>query len=89
MKKTLSILIFVITSWTNAAAQNLDSAAVETLMDQAMQVTKMAWRNVWRNTRRSGVTIANEEGKLIAGAIGSYRYVLLANHGMLTAGNSI
>jgi len=22
-----------------------------------MQVTKMAWRNVWRNTRRSGVTI--------------------------------
>ncbi len=54
-----------------------------------MQVKKMAWRNVWRNTRRSGVTIANEEGKLIAGAIGSYRSVLLANHGMLTAGNSI
>ena len=23
-----------------------------------MQITKMAWRNVWRNTRRSGVTIA-------------------------------
>jgi len=37
MKKTLSILIFVITSWTNAAAQNLDSAAVETLMDQAWE----------------------------------------------------
>ena len=35
MKKTLSILIFVITSWTNAAAQTLDSAAVEPLMDQA------------------------------------------------------
>ena len=37
MKKTLSILIFAITSWTNAAAQNIDSAAVETLMDQAWE----------------------------------------------------
>lgn len=37
VKKTLSILIFAITSWTNAAAQNIDSAAVETLMDQAWE----------------------------------------------------
>ena len=36
-----------------------------------------------------GVPVANEEGRLISEALGSYRSVLLANHGYLTTGASL
>ncbi|KAL2820978.1 class II aldolase/adducin N-terminal [Aspergillus cavernicola] len=36
-----------------------------------------------------GVPIADQEGVIISGALGSYRSIVLANHGMLTAGSSV
>jgi L-fuculose-phosphate aldolase len=36
-----------------------------------------------------GVPVANEEGKLIAAALGSRRSILLAHHGLLTAGKTL
>jgi L-fuculose-phosphate aldolase len=36
-----------------------------------------------------GVPVANEEGKLIAAALGSRRSILLAHHGLLTVGKTL
>lgn len=36
-----------------------------------------------------GVPVANEEGRLISGALGDKRAVLLANHGFLTVGKTL
>lgn len=43
-----------------------------------------AWLEEW-----PGVPIANEEGELIASALGQRRSVLLAHHGLLTTGKSL
>jgi len=36
-----------------------------------------------------GVPVADDEGRIISGALGSAKTILLANHGLLTAGSSI
>src|SRR4051812_13602057 len=36
-----------------------------------------------------GVPVADDEGRIISGALGKAKSILLANHGLLTAGNSI
>jgi L-fuculose-phosphate aldolase len=36
-----------------------------------------------------GVPVADDEGRIISGALGKAKTILLANHGLLTAGNSI
>ncbi|HEY2337928.1 MAG TPA: aldolase [Burkholderiales bacterium] len=36
-----------------------------------------------------GVPVADDEGRIISGALGNAKSILLANHGLLTAGNSI
>jgi len=36
-----------------------------------------------------GVPVADDEGRIIAGALGSAKTVLLANHGLLATGNSV
>ena len=36
-----------------------------------------------------GVPVADDEGRIISGALGSAKTILLANHGLLTAGNSV
>jgi L-fuculose-phosphate aldolase len=36
-----------------------------------------------------GVPIADDEGRLISGALGGAKCILLANHGLLTAGSSV
>lgn len=36
-----------------------------------------------------GVPVADDEGRIISGALGSAKAILLANHGLLTAGSSI
>ena len=36
-----------------------------------------------------GVPVADDEGRIISGALGNAKTILLANHGLLTAGNSI
>jgi L-fuculose-phosphate aldolase len=35
------------------------------------------------------VPVADDEGRIISGALGAAKTILLANHGLLTAGNSI
>lgn len=36
-----------------------------------------------------GVPVADDEGRIISGALGGAKTILLANHGLLTAGNSV
>lgn len=36
-----------------------------------------------------GVPVADDEGRIISGALGDAKTILLANHGLLTAGNSV
>lgn len=36
-----------------------------------------------------GVPVADDEGRIISGALGSAKAILLANHGLLTAGSSV
>ncbi len=36
-----------------------------------------------------GVPVADDEGRIISGALGSAKTILLSNHGLLTTGNSI
>jgi L-fuculose-phosphate aldolase len=36
-----------------------------------------------------GVPVADDEGRIISGALGSAKTILLANHGLLTAGASV
>jgi L-fuculose-phosphate aldolase len=36
-----------------------------------------------------GVPVADDEGRIISGALGGAKSILLANHGLLTAGNSV
>ena len=36
-----------------------------------------------------GVPVADDEGRIISGALGDAKSILLANHGLLTAGNSV
>jgi len=36
-----------------------------------------------------GVPVADDEGRIISGALGGAKAILLANHGLLTAGSSI
>ena len=36
-----------------------------------------------------GVPVADDEGRIISGALGSAKTILLANHGLLSAGNSV
>jgi L-fuculose-phosphate aldolase len=36
-----------------------------------------------------GVPVADDEGRIISGALGNAKTILLANHGLLSAGNSI
>jgi len=36
-----------------------------------------------------GAPVADDEGRIISGALGSAKSILLANHGLLTAGNSV
>src|SRR3954471_8224414 len=36
-----------------------------------------------------GVPVADDEGRIISGALGSAKSILLANHGLLTAGSSV
>ena len=35
-----------------------------------------------------GVPVADDEGRIISGALGSAKTILLANHGLLAAGSS-
>jgi L-fuculose-phosphate aldolase len=53
-------------------------------MDSAMFYDDCAYLAEW-----PGVPVADEEGRLISGALGDKRSILLAHHGMLTTGQTI
>ena len=53
-------------------------------MDAAMFYEDCAHLNEW-----PGVPLADEEGKIIAEALGKKRSILLSNHGLLTTGTTI
>jgi L-fuculose-phosphate aldolase len=53
-------------------------------MDAMVFYQDCAWLAQW-----PGVPVANEEGELIAAALGSKRSILLAHHGLLTVGKDL
>ena len=53
-------------------------------MDVAMFYNDCAYLSHW-----PGVPVANEEGRIISEALGDKRSILLANHGLLTVGQSL
>ena len=53
-------------------------------MDAAVFYDDCAFLGTW-----PGLPVANEEGQIIADALGSKRSILLAHHGMLTTGSSL
>jgi len=53
-------------------------------MDVMMFYEDVAYLNRW-----PGVPLANEEGRIISGALGDKHSILLANHGILTAGDTL
>lgn len=53
-------------------------------MDMMMFYDDVAQLRQW-----PGVPLANEEGKIISGALGAKNSILLANHGILTAGDTL
>jgi L-fuculose-phosphate aldolase len=53
-------------------------------MDMMMFHEDVAYLDRW-----PGVPLANEEGRIISGALGNKNSILLANHGILTAGDTL
>ncbi|HEY6966720.1 MAG TPA: aldolase [Burkholderiales bacterium] len=67
-----------------ASALSCTSSSLRTIhMDSAM-LHGTAHLPEW-----PGVPVADDEGRIISGALGSAKAILLANHGLLTTGNSI
>ena len=67
-----------------ASALSATSSSLKTIhMDSAM-LHGTAHLPEW-----PGVPVADDEGRIISGALGDAKSILLANHGLLTAGSSI
>jgi L-fuculose-phosphate aldolase len=67
-----------------ASALSCTSSSLKTIhMDSAM-LHGTAHLPEW-----PGVPVADDEGRIISGALGSAKAILLSNHGLLTTGNSI
>jgi len=67
-----------------ASALSCTSSSLRTIhMDSAM-LHGTAHLAEW-----PGVPVADDEGRIISGALGNAKSILLANHGLLTVGNSI
>jgi L-fuculose-phosphate aldolase len=67
-----------------ASALSCTSSSLKTIhMDSAM-LHGTAHLPQW-----PGVPVADDEGRIISGALGQAKTILLANHGLLAAGNSI
>ena len=67
-----------------ASALSCTSSSLRTIhMDSAM-LHGTAHLDEW-----PGVPVADDEGRIISAALGDAKSILLANHGLLTAGNSV
>ena len=68
----------------HASALSCTSSSLKTIhMDSAM-LHGTAHLPEW-----PGVPVADDEGRIISGALGNAKTILLANHGLLAAGNSV
>ena len=83
-KKRPDVQAIVHTHAPYASALSCTSSSLRTIhMDSAM-LHGTAHLPEW-----PGVPVADDEGRIISGALGGAKSILLANHGLLTAGDSI
>jgi L-fuculose-phosphate aldolase len=83
-KKRPEVQAIVHTHAPHASALSCTGVPLKTLhMDSAM-LHGTAHLPEW-----PGVPVADDEGRIISGALGNAKSILLANHGLLTAGNSV
>jgi len=83
-KKRPDVKAIVHTHAPHASALAATGQALKTIhMDSAM-LHGTAHLPEW-----PGVPVADDEGRIISGALGNAKSILLANHGLLTAGNSV
>ena len=83
-KKRPEVQAIVHTHAPYASALSCTSSSLKTIhMDSAM-LHGTAHLPEW-----PGVPVADDEGRIISGALGGAKSILLANHGLLTTGNSI
>jgi L-fuculose-phosphate aldolase len=83
-RKRPDVQCIVHTHAPSASALSCTSSALRTIhMDSAM-LHGTAHLSDW-----PGVPVADDEGRIISAALGDAKSILLANHGLLTAGNSV
>jgi L-fuculose-phosphate aldolase len=83
-KKRPDVQAIVHTHAPHASALACTGTALKTIhMDSAM-LHGTAHLPDW-----PGVPVADDEGRIISGALGSAKTILLANHGLLTVGNTV
>jgi L-fuculose-phosphate aldolase len=83
-KKRPDVQAIVHTHAPHASALSCTSSSLKTIhMDSAM-LHGTAHLPEW-----PGVPVADDEGRIISGALGDAKTILLANHGLLTAGSSV
>ena len=83
-KKRPDVQAIVHTHAPHASALSCTSSSLKTIhMDSAM-LHGTAHLPDW-----PGVPVADDEGRIISGALGDAKSILLANHGLLTTGNSV
>lgn len=83
-KKRPDVQAIIHTHAPYASALSCTSSSLRTIhMDSAM-LHGTAHLAEW-----PGVPIADDEGRIISGALGEAKSILLANHGLLTAGSSV
>jgi L-fuculose-phosphate aldolase len=83
-RKRPDVQAIVHTHAPSASALSCTSSPLRTIhMDSAM-LHGTAHLDEW-----PGVPVADDEGRIISAALGDAKSILLANHGLLTAGNSV
>jgi len=83
-RKRPDVQAIVHTHAPSASALSCTSSSLKTIhMDSAM-LHGTAHLAEW-----PGVPVADDEGRIISAALGDAKSILLANHGLLTAGNSV
>jgi L-fuculose-phosphate aldolase len=68
----------------HASALSCTSSSLKTIHMDAAMLHGTAHLPDW-----PGVPVADDEGRIISGALGSAKTILLANHGLLSAGSSV
>jgi len=83
-RKRPDVRSIVHTHAPHASALSCTSSSLKTIHMDAAMLHGTAHLPEW-----PGVPVADDEGRIISGALGDAKSILLANHGLLTAGNSV